>query len=444
MGVKRWQRWQARRMVRRNMALASGLDLEGGRERLAARYLFGLLADLEEIAVLAAERGDGIRNQLRDELAHRDTFAAIAEDLGGKPATPPEVVALTDYLQGQQGPASLACLNIVAEHWLGGVFEAVATFGLADALFTVIGQEEARHVQDALKAARPDPEEAVQIVRDLEFHLAAVATCPAFLLPLATLGGDEAVAAIGLRNVADHWTACAALGVQPGPDIRTIEATCRAALLVSSSKPKRLTLNGWQESRFNLWPDSPAPMVAFIDVEPRGPRDSQAELEARLVQAVGAVLARYPELNVTVRAGHLYRPKSVEVGVRRLRSKDEVITVHVRRPHSLNRYEVVELLDRRVNRLRAKPYKGIPYVARELWELLPPSRCAAVVTNTSSLGASFYLAPLSDLEGSPISVTVGAATNNGYRLGIQMDHRAGDGRHVGQLAQALSGELKRV
>ena len=184
--------FRVRRRVRRNLA-ESPLDLRGA-DRVAGRWLFSILAALEGIAVEAARRGDGVRGQLVDELSHAATFETIARWLGGPVEPPDEVSELVDYLEGLEGAASLAALNVVAEHWLAGVFRAVSGWGFANRLFELIGSEEERHVAGALQRARPTSAESREVVARLEEKLAFVANSPAFLLPLSQFGGASEVA----------------------------------------------------------------------------------------------------------------------------------------------------------------------------------------------------------------------------------------------------------
>lgn len=434
------QDWEVRELVRRNLQHAP-THLTGD-DRIAGRWLFSLLAQMEGIAVEAARRGDGVRGQLRDELSHQQTFAHIAEQLGATEAQrSPEIDELVEYLEGLGGAESLAALNIVAEHWLAGIFERVARWPLASWLFTLIGAEEHRHVAHALKAARPSSTHAQAVVRVLEERLAQVAHAPGFLLPLAHFGGGEEVAQIGLRNVHDHRTACARLGVVPGPAVRDLETMARGYLAGLPEEPELLRLNRWERSRFDIW-TTPAPMVSFVDAWGVFP-DSPADLEARVVLAVGKALAAHPELRVTMRGRNLYRPKTVRVGVRRMRTRNELVTLHVREPQRLTRGEVEARLERHAARARSRPYHAVRSVPCELRPLVPPTRTPVVVTNCSELGCDFALAPLAELEGTPISVAVGKAHLSGrVTLGITQDHRSGDGRALGLLTREIRERLE--
>ena len=222
----------------------------------------------------------------------------------------------------------------------------------------------------------------------------------------------------------------------PGPKIRDLEAACRGYLATAHDEPDAVPLNRWQQSRFHIWPDAPATMVSFVDV--RCFPASSAELEARVVQAVGETLAANPELGLTVRGSKLYRPRTVQVGARRLRKRDEVVTVTVREPHRMTRDGVAAALEQKTKRSRTRPYHALAWVPLELRPLVPPSRTGATVTNTSELGAEDYLAPLSALEGTPVVVTIGKAHLSGrVRLGITYDHRSGDGRHLGAFSREV-------
>ena len=127
-------------------------------EFIAARRLYSTLSQFEEIAVLAASRGDATSGQLDDEIVHRDLFRQLARDLGGIEPPAAETTALVNELQSLRGPVSLALLNLVAEQWLETVFHFLCA-GWGAELFAEIEADESRHVADAWAFERASPEE---------------------------------------------------------------------------------------------------------------------------------------------------------------------------------------------------------------------------------------------------------------------------------------------
>lgn len=450
----RWLRdRRVRRRVRSNLALAplpdAALTPAGA---IAWRHLFSLLAHLEELAVLAAERGDGIPGQLEDELVHRDTFAALAGDV----APCPEPVAdLHRWLAGLEGVESLAALNVVAEAWLESLFREVAGWPVAPALFEAVGAEEARHVSDARAKTGAMGAAVAETVRGIESRLLAIVRDPSFGLPLLYFGGRRGLARVALRAYERHREACAHLGVAPGGDLRELVAGARAAL-ADRDDPRALARTAWEETAEGLWPAGPAPMLHWEDVPaPWAHGATAAALEARAVRAVARALAHEPRSHVTRRPGQSFRPARPVVGVRRLHdaSRRLVMTVHVADAHRIELPALLRLLARRATRMRAEPYRPGPMGGLgELAALLPPARAAATVSCVGFFGGRSGIAPLVELEGAPIAVTVGEPVMRpawieaeGRYLprphvfvGVAFDHRAGNGEELCRFARALA------
>jgi hypothetical protein len=423
--------------VARNVELAP-LHLEGD-EREAARLLFSLLAHVETVAIVAAQRGGGVREQLEDELVHHESFKRIAEQLGGLEPRFPELQELISYIDSLEGDVSLAILNIVAEGWIANVFRSIASWRyLSPELWQIVGAEEERHCHEALEMARPDPEQTLPYLRQIEEHIYEVGRHPRFLLPLSFLGGVENVARMGLGSVEQHRRACAHLGVEPGEEVRDMEKSCRAALL--QPLPEEVEPNAFQVSAMRMW-KQPAPITDFVSVHLPG---SHADREARVVQALAAVLARYPELNRTVAAGKLYRPPRVRIGVRRLYDNADLITtVYVADPHRLSVGLIKARLRRRMERIREHPYEPAPDLTG-LEQFLPGPACVATVSYCAHFGVEHGQTAFSPWEGSTISLGVGQDPTDPDRLilGITCDHRVFGGRHVGLLVREIKKEFQ--
>ena len=411
-----------------------------GLERLAARYWFSLLGDLETIAVYASEKGDCVPGQYEDELVHRDAFYQIADGLGGRlPASAP-VAELITFLKTLDGVMSISLMNVVAEKWLENIFRALERSGMCPELFASVGEDEKRHVYGALLLPKGDPEEAQALMVHLEILLREVARDPQFLLPLSFLVGEEQTARIGLGNVKAHRAACAHLGVESGQPIHEIEVACRASLMKSNGSPDRVELNPWEVSKFRM---SLGEMQDSVEVHCDLTDFSQ--IESEVVKACGTALALFPKLNRTIRGGMLFQPKEVIIGVRRIHSAGMVTTIHVDTPQRKTVSRIGKEVSQKLKRVRRRRYESIPDVAN-LIEFAPPPRAALTITQTASCGVRRGFAPTSSFEGAPISVCIGVldALPGTLHLGIRYDHRAGDGEQIGALVRELTQSLTRA
>lgn len=406
-----------------------------GKSRKAAQYLFSFLAEVEEIAVLAAKRGDGIRDQLEDEISHRDSFAAIADRLGGRVDVGTETKDLIAFLEALRGAESLALLNVVCESWLEGIFSRLAAAGFCSELFATVEAEECRHALEARNLERPSPREALPLVRSLEALLAEVATAPCFIVPLQFLIGARETALMGLANIQAHKLACVHLEVPPGERIRDLEKSCRA-VFQSESEPTPIEMNDWEKSKFIMW-SGPAPMqiIRIINLETPNP----AEQEARVVFELGQILSRNPRLNRTIRDSQIYEPSNIKIGVRRAHDKEgeQITTVYVDNPQRKTLEEIQQEIKRKTLRMQQRVYRPIRDY-RKVLDLLPAPRTSAVVTHVGKLGIEIGWAPFVPDEGATISVCIGKAKpRTNVNLGILLDHRAGDGKEIGALWPVL-------
>lgn len=401
--------------------------------------MFSFLAAVEEIAVLAARRGDCIKDQLEDELSHRDSFAAIAERLGGTLPVGESTRGLVRFLEDLRGEASLALLNVVSESWLEGVFHHLSP--IAPDLFAIVEAEEARHAHEALSLARPDPAVSLPLIREVERHLYEVATAPEFIVPVSYLIGEEATARMGLANVRDHRRACAHLGVEPGSKVKDMEISSRAAIFSAGNQPTPLPMNTWERNKFKLW-DRPEPMQTYITLETS--ETSPAAIEARVIRAASRVLALHPQLNRTTRGQQIYACSDVRIGVRRAHDEagDLISTLYLTNPHHLTIEQVRGNIRHQLRRLRRRPYEELPDF-RGLEEMLPPPRCALTITQVAPFGIGLGFAPLTPVEGAPISLCIGEERHGQVQVGVNYDHRVGDGREIGLLATQLQEEFAR-
>lgn len=437
--------------VERNLAHLPDPSAYTSSQRTAARHLFSLLTHLEEIAVIAAERGDGVVGQLEDEHVHRKTFRRAALAFGGLEPASPEARALIDFLQGLHGKVSLALLNLVAENWLENVFEhLVRSGGFAARLFASVEEDEARHVEGAYTAERPRPGAITATLVRLEGLLFNIATSPHFMLPLIHLYGHDVVAAMGEEALDKHRRACAHLRIAPSAQMRRLATTVRA--LRRHRPPEEVSVNRWRAGTPLVW-DKPEAMRTAKRV--LMPYSSPTAIEAAVVRAVGAALERHETLRVVSRGGRHYLLGRAIVGVRRAHLAGEIITLFVADPHRKPLRAVQKAIGRKQARARAREYAGVPDLG-SLVEILPPAECSVAVSYTGHMGVELGWGPLSQLEGIPVSIIVGyphdevvavdgaPAVRRMCWIGIEMDHVVGDGAEIGLLTEAIADNLSRA
>lgn len=442
---------------RASALLAWADPVDDPKRRLAARFLFSMLAWLEQIGVEAARAGDNIPNQLEDEETHHLVFRELAELNGGLVALPGEHTGaeLLRFIAGLEGEVSRAVLNVVGEHWLATVFTWLRSGGVPyPEILDAISADEARHTHAALAAARPAPEVAASVVAQLEAHLARFAASPEWLVPIHYLVGREHAARMALACLASHRTACAHLGVAPGPAARDLEVAARAGLY-GEPDPELAPQNLWQRSRPGIWPElAPLHEGRWVGVS----TSDDAEIEALVAQACAAVLESQPGLNRTLRAGRVYRPEHAMIGVRRLYSRRrEVFTVYTRRPHLRPRVHIAGEIARQVARARERAYEPTPDL-HALEPLLPPARAAIAISQNAPWGIREGFAALGPLEGCAATIVIGAVRAAPQsadlrawllpewsstpprwlvHLGCVFDHRVWDGPEVGFFFTAL-------
>lgn len=444
--------------VRENIRLSLSQDLSQVEDVIAARHLFSHLAHLEDIAVLAADRGDCVVDQLEDELVHRETFKQLAEDLGGMTAPSYEVRRIIEYLANLEGEESLAALNVVAESWLERVFVHLAKSGFCSDMFTLIGAEEARHAHEALESAKPDPEAFTETVRDLEEMLTLVSGSPEFMLPLHWFMGLESLGDMGLDMCDAHEKACKHLGVEP--DVHNLRVSGRSARLLSRNQPYEIEMSDWERVKLQNWTDF-APQYCNVTTEI--PTTIPLKLQAMIMEATGRVLDREPRLRNVTRRGKLFRTDHALIGMRSLYDSEQVITLFVAKPHRKGWKRTLRLLKKSKDRLKEReyePYLGGVRLCSELKDIFPPNRCSCVVTYNGDFGGDFGAGPLSDMEGIPCSITIGKIRSvprfsvygeesgefsmesiNASTICFQMDHRTGDGQDIGKFATEVCKEL---
>ena len=402
-----------------------------GTDALAARHLFSFLADLEQTAVLYAQKGYGPKQQLQDELFHRDLFTKLADLYGGRLPTRPETAKLLAFLDSQTGDLAPICFAVVGETFVEGIFHTLAKKW---AMFDVLEAEEAKHAEFAFDSYRL-PEGYEETLANLEEMIGDICVSPYWLAPLAHLIGIDGAADLGLHNCLAHRAALMVMGAEPSEAIGRLEEQCRSAKRACErGLPTKPILNDWQKSRARIFKDQ---RYIYESVNLPVGYEGVPSLEARVVQATARALAMHPELNRTVRNGVVYEPSEIVVGVRRQHSHNQVMTVYVRGAHLMDVGEISDELTGRTKRLRDRKYRPVPdYTGLEA--LLPAPRCAAVISMVTTLGVNRPWAVHIPDEGASFSLCVGRVQiDNTVFVGITEDHIAIDGREVGLFTTAL-------
>lgn len=374
-------------------------------------------------------------DQLEDEIVHRDTCYQIAELCGGYVEPDEPTQALIDYLQRLEGEASIAILNVVAEGWLETVFDHLAETDIAPEILRAFEEEEHRHSHDARELTVPPPEVAAPLVADIESLLFEVAGSAQFMLPLFNLIGIESSCRMGLALCRAHKEACRHLGVPV--NVRKLEALCRGNLMAARGTPEPMAMTAWDRSKFNLW-DGPAPQVLVETLKVS--TSNGAKLQAQVIAALGRIYQRHPELARVCRGRQVYQVPKPIIGMRALWDDEQVMTVGL---HTRGQgwRQILMALNRRTKRARAREYREIPYLG-ELINFLPPSRCVAVVSFNGDYGGEVGTGPLSEVEGVPTLITIGKPDGVlAVKICIVLDHRVGDGKHIGLLASELKKEI---
>lgn len=456
--------------VQRNFELATKYVPVDETQRFAIACMMSEFYYLEEIAVMAALKGDQIPGQLEDEFSHRESFRLIADHYGGLQAPSDEVVELLSYLDEQQGAMSIAMLNIVGESWLETVFDAASTWGYFDEFFEIIREEEERHVHDAWNLELPPPEEVEPVVRDLEKLLGNIMASYKFTLPMVYVCGAKEASKVGVGICKAHEKACAHLGITD--DVKEIEASCRAQIIQFSNLPEKLEMNNWEKTRVNLWRE-PAPMVGFYKC--RFLSKNSVKNTLLMVQAACRVLDIAPEFKKVVRNNQLYQTKKSVVGFRFRYDEDHISNVFIEGASKYTLRKLISRSNKIMKKIRAKEFVEIPYFGEYL-QLMPPSRCPVSINYNDGFGFNVH-GPLNNVEGIPIQVMVGQlepkiiynqqdldniSTQNGTgsmnpvfqnlrhhveyeaTVSVTMDHRVGDGKDISKFGRLLYEQLNKI
>lgn len=396
-------------------------------KKLAFKYLFSSLSALEEIAVLASERGAGVEGQLEDEYVHRDAFKELAIKCGGFEGACEYTSELIEYLHGLDGENAMAAINVVAESWLGCVF--VALSGTSPELFNSIGEDESRHNGYALDYKVPNSEELEPIMRDLETLMVKIARSPNFIMPMIYLIGIEAVGRMGLDIVRNHRKACEHLNIVP--DTKEFEIFCRRSINSSKNNPEQIVMNGWDRSKQNLWKTS-APLVVQKNIKINV--TNEIKVQARIIDGIYKVTKMFPKFRNVVRDEQLYRTQRCMVGVRVLWDRDHITTVYCDAKQGYKK--TIKNITTKTKRVRTRAYEVVPDVYH-VKDLLVPSQIPFVLSYIGMHGLPWGHGAVNEIEGITTWIFISAPKDGEYPLVFMTDHRVIDGHDICSFAEHL-------
>lgn len=454
-------------------------------KRPALRRLFSFLSQVEVIAIevplsampsAPADLLPLFERQLEDEVFHSLVFAELARTLGGLDAPIPEAEHLLQQIRDQEDPETTAVLlNAIAEAWIENLFEHAATWGIADQVFSIVLQDEARHVHEAaIHAAGVDARKVEPAVRMFEGELFKLAQHPRVLLPVLGAAGEGAFRALSFSFVDVHKSALASVGLAPDPAFMTMEElrskeeelpmfreALRATPVEAESQWRRTALEIWDTPRhpvMNGWFD------VRLDHVPR------RLLTPLMVAAVGQVWAEYSRMNRYVWAGRLWEPATVNVGVRvALGSDNESLsTIVVPNADERSVRDIVRILEAGVGTMNElgsevagiKPdpeAEALATILRddELMSMIPPESvtCPVTISNVGRAGLQAGFGSMPGALGQSVELIMGRVEKRpqwtGFRykpvdtvtIGAGADHRVVDGNHCAEAMKRIQAAL---
>jgi len=432
---------------------------------LHARLLSNL-AHLETIAVEAARRGDGIENQLEDELVHQAVFTLCAEKADFLYPADKPTQALIDYLKNLEGKDSVHILNIVAEGWLETVFHYLAKVDdFIPHVFKLIEEDEHRHSHEAREQKVELGEDTEQIVRDIEKLLFEIANSPFFMLPMVRILGRMACSRMGEALARSHETSCLHLGITPR--VSKIKALARNGRNLLKNAPEPVKGRPWDEIKSRMWTGAnDAAQVLYTEVSfPSNVKINPVSAQLRLCRAIGLVYQMHPQLLRVYRHKKLWEPTTPILGLRLThKDRDQVGTIFFNPTKYRSDHRLLKMINTRKARMNKAEYEDIPNLAG-LEKYMYPSYAVATVSSNAGYGGLFGCGPLIDIEGIGTAYTIGeiqykvkslsrkeflakdAEAKPSYEamfvLAIKMDHRMSDGKDIGFLAQEVKRQFER-
>lgn len=466
----------------------------GDHPRDALLQFFAFLAQVETIAIEIPLRflpecpehlQPMLRRQLVDEVFHSTLFSRLAHELAHPHAAPPAPLPsaeeLLDQIRAEEDMAlSATLLNLVAEGWIETIFEHAAGWGVADAVFQTVLEDETRHVHEAQDYNQGmDPEKARAAVHRFESDLVRLGAEPRVMLSLLQLAGQDGYQAMVQDLHDQHRRHLAQVDLEPSEAWQEQDRMMRQAMAEEMEIPRPAAAEDtpWRTMARKVWDTPRDPTMQGQFHVPVGHIPKRL-LTPVLVAAIGRAWHDNPRLNRIVSRDRVWTLPSANVGVRVLVAEDELATVvitdaHTRSVRDISRmvidgYEQLRALrtHRRKAMARASEAAQVKATGRGgqglLWDpesaaMLPPeaNQFSVALSNPGKFGLvegagafSGDMAPSSDItcglrRRMPKWYGVAYLPAWHVTLGCLQDHRIFDGREAGLAMTALQEQLSR-
>ncbi|MHB8586957.1 MAG: 2-oxo acid dehydrogenase subunit E2 [Thermoplasmatota archaeon] len=469
-------------------SVLAGVDLPREKEP-ALRRFFSFLAQVEVIAIevpLSAlpTASPALRplleRQLADEVFHATLFASLARRCGGPDEPLPEAEEVLREIRTQADPKTTAVLlNLIAEGWIENLFDEAVRWGVADSVFRIVLDDEARHVEEAHEHANGmDRARTADAVRRFEGSLFRLVQHPRVILPILALAGPERFSELGNSLMEAHRGALAEVGLAPADEVQEF-AKAAAELRRNTPEPHATRIEPetqWRRTALELW-DVPRHPVMHGWFEARVDHFPLGLTTAIMVAAVGQVWAEYPRINRFAHAGAAWAPDGANVGVRvALGEKGEALgTIVIPRANERSVGDIQRFITigtKRLNELGGRGAEGAetaPAVQapagdlsgilrdEELMAMIPPESvsCAVTVSNVGRAGLAAGFGAMPGAMGQSVEFIIGQAEDRpvwrGWRykptpsvvVGCSADHRVIDGPHAAEAMRRLRSALSK-
>ena len=280
--------------------------------RLATRYLFSALADMEAIGIYEAVATEGVEGQLEDEQNHQAAFTYVADMHGGKLPVVEELGSTIDWIaKGLDSATSVLAFTLLGETWINQVFTILAEGKVQEPLLKRVARDEARHLHYGGKRETAPGFEWV--AQELERRLVQIALCPEFAIPCRYLLGDSGFRYLSLKLIEAHEKLFLEREWDHTYYWRDFKKLCRGLHFLSKNSPRKSIMSE-AERDFQVMFDTSNTEWGSIEVKLPG---TKLLAEARVVQAMAQAISEFPAVNRTQRAGRLWKPDGILIGVDR-------------------------------------------------------------------------------------------------------------------------------
>lgn len=450
--------------------------------RDALLRFFSFLAQVETIAIEIPMRflphapdhqKPALRRQLVDEVFHSVLFSRLAHELArpaAEPAPPLESAErLLERIRAQKDLAVTATLlNLAAEGWIENLFRHARQWGIADAAFQAVLEDEARHVHEATDYTEQlDADAAAAALEDLEKGLIEVGSEPSVAFAMMQIAGVDRYHALIKDLHKNHVRHLKLVGLTPSNEwteaTQALEETTAEAVH-DEKAPVPIEDTVWRQAARHVWSSPRDPTMQGEFTVPVGhfPRRAMTPL---FIAAVGRAWAKNPELNTVLAQGRRWRLPTVQVGVRVMLADDELATVVIPEADIRSLDDIAYMLQDGMKQLQAmkehrppdsdRPEAVQSHLDTELLKWAPPGplNFAVSVSNVGRFGLEAgagcftgNYSPSTDLtigqrRRMPAWRTVAYLPQWQVRVGALQDHRVFDGNQAGLAMQAIKDEL---